>query len=228
MAEEKKKKEDTLAEILLHVQAELKAPKGQFNKFGKYNYRSCEDILEAVKPLLKEVGALLLITDAIELVGERYYVKARVDFCKVLDGETISVTALAREPLAKKGMDESQITGAASSYARKYALNGLFAIDDNKDSDKPNGNDKPADHFSEILDKAFFEFQKAHLVYLEAHSGARLSKDRFIKAIHKQFGALPTKVESIPQILKEISIKDVLKDEFDAAMAEGEKDGSSN
>lgn len=116
------------------IQSELKAPKGQYNKFGDYNYRSCEDILEAVKPLLKESGLILLIKDEIVHLGDRYYVKAT---CTLYDeeGHSLSTEALARETEAKKKMDESQITGAASSYARKYALNGLFAIDDNKDAD---------------------------------------------------------------------------------------------
>ena len=120
-------------EKLAKVQAELKAPKGQFNSFGKYHYRSQEDILEAVKPILSRQGMTINLTDDIVLVGERYYVKSTAI---VSDGtDTISVTAFAREPSEKKGMDESQITGTASSYARKYALNGLFAIDDTKDSD---------------------------------------------------------------------------------------------
>ena len=120
-------------EKLAKVQSELKAPKGQFNSFGKYHYRSQEDILEAVKPILSRQGMTINLTDDIALVGERYYVKSTAI---VSDGtDTISVTAFAREPSEKKGMDESQITGTASSYARKYALNGLFAIDDTKDSD---------------------------------------------------------------------------------------------
>ena len=120
-------------EKLAKVQSELKAPKGQFNSFGKYHYRSQEDILEAVKPILSRQGMTINLTDDIALVGERYYVKSTAI---VSDGtDTISVTAFAREPSDKKGMDESQITGTASSYARKYALNGLFAIDDTKDSD---------------------------------------------------------------------------------------------
>lgn len=119
---------------LNQIQSDLKAPKSQYNKFGDYNYRSCEDILEAVKPLLKESGLILLIKDEIINLGERYYVKAT---CTLYDeeGHSLSTEALAREAEAKKKMDESQITGAASSYARKYALNGLFAIDDNKDAD---------------------------------------------------------------------------------------------
>ncbi len=118
---------------LIAIQSELKAPKGQYNSFGKYKYRSAEDILEAVKPLCVKHNVLLTLTDSIELIGERYYVKATA---RVSDGtKAVEVTALAREDLDKKGMDGSQITGTASSYARKYALNGLFCIDDTKDAD---------------------------------------------------------------------------------------------
>lgn len=122
-----------LHEKLLAIQTKLKAPKGQYNKFGNFNYRSAEDILEAVKPLNAEQGVLLTITDEIKEVGGRIYVVATAT---VSDGtDELKVSAFAREPENKKGMDESQITGATSSYARKYALNGLYAIDDNKDAD---------------------------------------------------------------------------------------------
>ncbi len=120
-------------EILRKIQSELVAPKSQFNDFGKYKYRSCEDILEALKPILTKHEALLTITDSVVLIGTRYYIKASVTFrC----GDEIHVIeSYAREAEAKKGMDEAQITGAASSYARKYALNGMFCIDDNEDAD---------------------------------------------------------------------------------------------
>lgn len=122
-----------LHEKLLVIQTKLKAPKGQYNNFGNFNYRSAEDILEAVKPLNAEQGLLLTITDEIKEVGGRIYVVATAT---VSDGtDELKVSAFAREPENKKGMDESQITGATSSYARKYALNGLYAIDDNKDAD---------------------------------------------------------------------------------------------
>lgn len=122
-----------LHEKLLAIQTKLKAPKGQYNSFGKYSYRSAEDILEAVKPLNAEQGVLLTITDEIKEIGGRVYVVATAT---VSDGtDTLQVSAFAREPENKKGMDESQITGATSSYARKYALNGLYAIDDNNDAD---------------------------------------------------------------------------------------------
>ncbi|MFA5322708.1 MAG: ERF family protein [Smithella sp.] len=119
---------------LSEIQAKLKAPKNQYNSFGKYHYRSCEDILEAVKPLLLEHNAALTITDEIAMIGTRFYVRA-IATLNIKGGEQIMVTAYAREEESKKGMDGSQVTGAASSYARKYALNGLFLIDDTKDAD---------------------------------------------------------------------------------------------
>lgn len=127
---------NSLIEKVSQIQANLKAPKGQYNKFGGYNYRSCEDILEAVKPMLAEKGLILTITDEISQIGDRYYVKSTAT---ITDGENSVInSAFAREAEAKKGMDESQITGATSSYARKYALNGLFCIDDTKDADATN------------------------------------------------------------------------------------------
>ena len=131
------------------IQHKLKAPKGQYNSFGKYNYRSCEDILEGVKPLLKEHNLALLIDDEIVQIGERYYVKATA---KITDGrEFVSATAYAREPDIKKGMDESQITGATSSYARKYALNALLCIDDTKDADTMDNSKKPVQQTQETV-----------------------------------------------------------------------------
>jgi len=119
---------------LIMIQTELRAPKSQFNRFGGYAYRSAEDILEALKPLLVKHNCLLTLTDEVVLIGNRFYVRACATL-KNSEGSAISVTAYAREEEAKKGMDGSQITGAASSYARKYALNGLFLIDDQKDAD---------------------------------------------------------------------------------------------
>ena len=151
-------------EKLMTVQTKLRAPKGQYNSFGKYSYRSCEDILEALKPLLAEVGAIINITDEIKvigdnfetmevedkktgeksvrLVGRRFYIEATAMFIDVETGDSIVARALAREDEAKKGMDLAQVTGSVSSYARKYALNGLFAIDDNRDPDSTNKHGK--------------------------------------------------------------------------------------
>ena len=120
---------------LLSIQKELKAPKGQYNSFGRYAYRSCEDILEGVKPLLDKNKATLFISDNLEQIGDRFYVKAIARFVDTESGEVIENSAFARESEEKKGMDSSQVTGATSSYARKYALNGLFLIDDTKDAD---------------------------------------------------------------------------------------------
>lgn len=120
---------------LLRVQRDLKAPKNQYNSFGKYRYRSCEDILEGVKPILQEYGCAIVLSDTIEQIGDRFYVKATATFYDCDTGESVSNTAYARESDDKKGMDASQITGTASSYARKYALNGLLLIDDTKDAD---------------------------------------------------------------------------------------------
>ena len=136
-----------MIEKLSRIQAALKAPKNQRNDFGKYNYRSCEDILEAVKPILAKEKVALTISDEIVEVGGRVYVKAKAtlyDATSEADGhiDTISVSAFAREEESKKGMDAAQLTGATSSYARKYALNGLFAIDDNKDADATNTHGK--------------------------------------------------------------------------------------
>lgn len=127
-----------ILEKLAAIQAELKAPKSQYNSFGKYHYRKCEDILEAVKPLLQKHGCVLTLKDEVVLVGDRYYIKATATLKEPESAGEISSSAFAREEEKKAGMDGSQITGASSSYARKYALNGLFAIDDTADSDTTN------------------------------------------------------------------------------------------
>ena len=155
-----------LHEKLLSIQTKLKAPKGQYNSFGKYSYRSAEDILEAVKPLNAEQGVLLTITDEIKEVGGRIYVVATAT---VSDGtDELKVSAFAREPENKKGMDDSQITGATSSYARKYALNGLYAIDDNKDADtdehKQQQENAPKKQQKQQQEKGFTEQELHELV----------------------------------------------------------------
>lgn len=168
-----------MKEKLLHIQQELKCKKGQYNSFGKYRYRSCEDILESVKPLLKEYKCILTINDELLVLGDnnaihyeetyydkdlkrenirhvvvggqRFYIKATATLTDIETGEMISNTALAREEENKKGMDGSQITGTSSSYARKYALNGLFAIDDTKDSDTSNKQKKLSEEEQELI-----------------------------------------------------------------------------
>ncbi len=123
---------------LFEIQQNLKAPKGQYNQFGKYAFRSCEDILEALKPLLASQKAIIVLSDELTNIEQRYYIKATARIIDIETGEQIENSSYAREDENKKGMDLSQITGASSSYARKYALNGLFCIDDNKDSDTTN------------------------------------------------------------------------------------------
>lgn len=152
MSEEKKM---NIYEKLINVQSELRAPKSNYNSFAKFNYRSLEDITEALKPILKKYNATVIMNDSVEVVNERYYMKTVATFFDCDTGESISNSAYARESMEKKGMDESQVSGMASSYCRKYCLNGLFLLDDNKDSDsdevaklaeKKNGRqiDKPA------------------------------------------------------------------------------------
>lgn len=135
--------------MLAKIQSLVKAPKGQLNKFGNYKYRSCEDIVEAVKLVINPLGYYLTLMDEIVLIGSRVYVKATATLS---NGEqTYSATAYAREEETKKGMDAAQVTGAASSYARKYALNGLFAIDDTKDADATNNHDTPTEQEKTLL-----------------------------------------------------------------------------
>lgn len=157
---------------LVKIQAELKAPKGQFNAFGKYKYRNAEDIIEAVKPILNKYGTALVISDEVVQVGDRIYIKATAT---LLDGtdDSISVSGWAREEEVKKGMDAAQITGSTSSYARKYALNGLFAIDDTKDSDATN------EHKDELGEEKRMEL----IVLLENTSYDSTTKDSIANRI---------------------------------------------
>ena len=140
---------------LVNIQSELKAPKSNFNSFGKYRYRSAEDILTAVKPILAKYGCQLTISDDIVFIGSRFYIKATVTITDE-EGNTESVSAYAREDESKKGMDGSQITGTASSYARKYALNGMFLIDDTKDADTDEFHNQTIQSQSKIT-KAFLK-----------------------------------------------------------------------
>ena len=167
---------------LLQIQSELKAPKGQFNAYGKYKYRSCEDILEAVKPILKKNNCTLLLSDSLIYVGERYYIKATATRINA-EGKSVSTEAYAREEEMKKGMDASQITGASSSYARKYALNGLLCIDDNKDSDTTNTGDNTPAAPAKTSKEDNAEVEKAI-----AEINAAKSKEDLITAIAKYKG----------------------------------------
>lgn len=170
-------------EKLMEVQSKLKAPKGQFNSFGNYKYRSCEDILESLKPLLAEVKAVLNLTDTIELIGERFYVKATAIFIDAEKGEKVEVTALAREDATKKGMDLAQVTGSVSSYARKYALNGLFCIDDTKDSDATNTHGKDEESHQE--EPKLSEKQVARAIAIAKSKGIDLATIK--KSITKDY-----------------------------------------
>lgn len=146
-------------EELQKIQSELKAPKNQYNRFGGYKYRNQEDILEAAKPLLKKYGCTLTVSDDLLMLGDRFYVKATATFTNK-DGKSVQTTAFAREELTKKGMDASQITGSASSYARKYALNGLFCIDDTKDADTMDNTQPPAQQSSGANDTLALAIQE--------------------------------------------------------------------
>ena len=181
---------------LAAIQAALKAPKSQFNKFGGYKYRKAEDILEAVKPLLKQYGCTLTCTDELQLIGDRYYIKATATITSSEDGVSVSTTAYAREEEEKKGMDGSQVTGASSSYARKYALNGLLCIDDTADSDTTNvgpaeGAEKPAESPKPTrTKKTTTQAEKAPQATVSA-SGKKVVTDQNIKKIVDWVCAVP-------------------------------------
>lgn len=134
-------RENVLKKLLV-VQQNIKVPKGQRNEFGKFNYRSCEDILEQARPICNDNGLVIKLTDEIVNIGSRFYVKATASVLDVDSGEVFETTAYAREADEKKGMDASQVTGASSSYARKYALSGLFSLDDTKDADSMDNTSK--------------------------------------------------------------------------------------
>lgn len=162
---------------LNQIQIKLKAPKSQFNKFGNYKYRNCEDILEALKPLLNEFKTVISLKDEIIFIEGRFYVKATVTLIDSETGEAFSTSAFAREEETKKGQDGSQITGSSSSYARKYALNGLFAIDDTKDSDSTNTHGKDETKTDEEKKQAFLNSKEGMIERLkESLSSDKLSK----------------------------------------------------
>lgn len=189
---------------LLDVQTELKAPKSQVNKFGNYNYRSCEDILEGLKPLLKQVKATVILTDEIKLVGDRYYVEATCKFVDIETGDVLENKSLAREDESKKGMDLAQVTGSCSSYARKYALNGMFCIDDVKDSDATNthGKENTVNNFNTFSNtsggKKLSDKQLSRLYALANKAG--VDKDLVKQQVFKKFSK---------------EVKDLTKPEYD-------------
>lgn len=170
------------------IQNELNVPKGQFNKFGNYKYRSCEDILQALKPHLKNTGTVINISDEIIQVSDRVYVQATVSLIDIETGEKIETKAAAREEPMKKGMDGSQITGSASSYARKYALNGLFGIDDTKDSDAMENQNNEAEikdtgkGYKELLCTSCGQAIKRNASYTEDEI-AEITKGRYGKEV---------------------------------------------
>lgn len=189
-----------LLEKLMNIQNELVATKDQFNGFGKYNYRSCESILEALKPLLKQNKCTVKLDDELIMIGDRYYIKATATIKDVETGESESTFAYAREEESKKGMDGSQVTGASSSYARKYALSGLFAIDDNKDSDTTNTHGKETKKLSEA------QIKRAYALAAKAN----VTKEQVDKQIYTKF---------------QKKIADLTKEEYDIVCTGYEKLG---
>ena len=194
-----------MVDKLMRIQAKLKAPKGQRNTFGNYNYRSCEDILEAVKPLLAEEGCALTLSDEIELIGDRYYIKATATLKS--DKEEIQVSAYAREEQAKKGMDSAQVTGATSSYARKYALNGLFCIDDNKDPD--------TDEYTKQKKKAQESAKAEEKITAEMEKNAiELASDREVKTFMDMCEKLGVDFKQIGKQAGATSLKAMTKEQY--------------
>lgn len=194
-----------MVDKLMRIQAKLKAPKGQRNTFGNYNYRSCEDILEAVKPLLAEEGCTLTLSDEIELIGDRYYIKATATLKS--DKEEIQVSAYAREEQAKKGMDSAQVTGATSSYARKYALNGLFCIDDNKDPD--------TDEYTKQKKKAQESVKAEEKITAEMEKNAiELASDREVKTFMDMCEKLGVDFKQIGKQAGATSLKAMTKEQY--------------
>lgn len=182
--------------MLAKIQSLVKAPKGQLNKFGNYKYRSCEDIVEAVKLVINPLGYYLTLMDEIVLIGTRVYVKATATLS---NGEqTYSATAYAREEETKKGMDAAQVTGAASSYARKYALNGLFAIDDTKDADATNNHDTPTKEEKMIL---FAMLRDADLSVEDKQKASQAIEDC---SDYKTYQAIGNRLENLKKPLNQI------------------------
>ena len=183
---------------LIEIQNELKAPKNQRNNFGGYNYRSCEDILEAVKPLLKKQGLALIIKDDIFAIDGRFYVKATASLFDENKDKIAETTALAREEESKKGMDASQLTGSTSSYARKYALNGLFAIDDNKDADAINTHGKEVKKVVDCADVDIIEGLKAcdTLANLVRYKDSYKDKVKDVQGFKTEYAKMYKKLEA--------------------------------
>jgi hypothetical protein len=181
---------------LIEIQSRLKAPKNQYNEFGKYNYRNAEDIMEAVKPILKELGCSLIVSDRIEHIGDRYYIVATARV-KNSSGETEEAIAYAREgDEGRNGMNPAQVSGSTSSYARKYALNGLFCIDDNKDPDATNTHDENHDKNAQsAAQPAEIDIKKAEAEIIACKDGKTLS------AVWGRYKNLPNNAE-VEKIVK--------------------------
>lgn len=221
---------------LTAVQAKLKAPKNQFNKFGNYNYRSCEDILEALKPVLREENASVFISDSIEPIEGRFYVKSTATFIDSETGEVVSNTAYAREPESKKGSDESQITGASSSYARKYALNGLFLIDDTKDEDTEERANERASRAKKTEPKKETEPVKVESPKKEVEigmnkpieddpllpNGTGMTKER-LERLHKEMERTGIPVTTVLSLAKVKALEDIPEATYIAIMHKFEK-----
>ena len=182
-------------EKLMNIQANLKAPKGQYNSFGKYSYRNAEDILEALKPLLKDYKATVTLKDNLLLIGDRYYLQATATFTDIESGESVIVTSLAREEETKKGYDVSQLTGSTSSYARKYALNGLMLIDN-----------------SELDPDSINTFEKETNTHTKSLSEAQINR---LYAIAYKAKYDKSKIESMIKSKYKKDIKDLTKSEYD-------------
>ena len=182
-------------EKLMNIQANLKAPKGQYNSFGKYSYRNAEDILEALKHLLKDYKATVTLKDDLLLIGDRYYLQATATFTDIESGESVIVTSLAREEETKKGYDVSQLTGSTSSYARKYALNGLMLIDN-----------------SELDPDSINTFEKESNTQIKSLSEAQINR-LYAIAYKAKYDKL--KIESMIKSKYKKDIKDLTKLEYD-------------
>ena len=174
-----------IQEKLMNIQYELKCNKSQYNSFGRYAYRSSEDILEAVKPLLYKYKATLVINDDIVLIGDRFYVKATSKITDIETGECVESTAFAREDESQKGMSSAQVTGSVSSYARKYSMNALFAIDDNKDADSTNTHNKDIKPNMTPV-SGLSDAQIKRLLAIGNKSG--FNKDTIVKTVKKLYG----------------------------------------
>lgn len=192
-------------EKLQAVQENLKAPKSQYNVFGKYHYRNCEDIQEAAKPLMKEVKAALIVGDRLVVEGERYYIEATARFIDCETGEQVENVAYAREEREKKGMDASQVTGSASSYARKYALNGLFCIDDVKDADNQNNTGKS----SQTTKSGTGRERKAETGQLSGTASEIKITTKEIESVKKMVDKYSSRGLKMEKILKMYQIKDI-------------------